>query len=216
MEKPVLIYCFDAYCGWCYGFSGAIKKVATNYADKLSFEVLSGGMIVGEKTPHIGATAGYIAQAYKQVEEYSGVTFGDDYLWHIKNPDQSDWFPDSEVPARALCILKEMVPAATVFLASDIQHALYLEGRDLTDPEAYNLILEKYGIDKAVFLEKLNSAEYSEKARQEFALCRQLQVTGFPCVFIQANDGKFYMVARGYTSYEDLTARIDAVLEQSA
>ena len=42
---------------------------------------------------------------------------------------------------------------------------------------------------------------------------KQLQVTGYPCVFVQTGDSKFNMVARGYTNYEILKERIDAVLK---
>jgi putative protein-disulfide isomerase len=66
--KPILIYCYDAYCGWCYGFSSVIKKIATEYENVLQIEVLSGGMVISEKPVHIGATAGYIQKAYKTVE----------------------------------------------------------------------------------------------------------------------------------------------------
>lgn len=44
--KPILVYCYDAYCGWCYGFSRVIKKIYEEYKDQLDFEVLSGGMIL--------------------------------------------------------------------------------------------------------------------------------------------------------------------------
>ena len=46
--RPTLIYCYDAYCGWCYGFSPVIKKIAAQYKDELYIEVLSGGMMVGD------------------------------------------------------------------------------------------------------------------------------------------------------------------------
>jgi putative protein-disulfide isomerase len=39
-----------------------------------------------------------------------------------------------------------------------------------------------------------------------------LQVTGYPCVFIQTGELKFVMVARGYTSYDDLKERIDKTI----
>ena len=32
--KPLLYYCYDAYCGWCYGFSTVIKQIAADYKDK--------------------------------------------------------------------------------------------------------------------------------------------------------------------------------------
>ncbi len=53
--KAVVYYCYDAYCGWCYGFSPVIKKIASAYKDKLSFEVLSGGMIPKEYERPISA-----------------------------------------------------------------------------------------------------------------------------------------------------------------
>ena len=89
--KPALIYCYDAYCGWCYGFSPVIKKIAEEKKEKLDTECFSGGMILPESPVHIKASAGYIADAYKNVEELTGVKFGSDYLWHIFNPDDSVW-----------------------------------------------------------------------------------------------------------------------------
>ncbi len=212
--NPTLFYCYDAYCGWCYGFSPVIKKIAEAYKDQLAIEVLSGGMVLPEKPTHIGTTAAYIQKAYTTVEEYSGIQFGPDYLWHINNPDLSDWFPNSEKPAIALCIFKEYYPERQVEFASDLQYALHFEGRDLTDDEAYRQLLEKYSIQPEAFYEKLKSEEYKEKAYYEFALCKQLQVTGFPCVFLQTGESKFYLLARGFTHYDDLKARIDNVLKE--
>ncbi len=211
--KPIVIYCYDAYCGWCYGFSPVIKKIASDYADRFDFEVLSGGMIITETPRHIKVTAGYIQQAYKTVEEYTGIKFGDDYLWHINHPDDSDWFPSSEKPAIALCIFKEYFPEKQVAFAADLQYALHYEGRDLCDDEAYRHLLEKYQIPVEAFYEKLHSESYREKAYYEFALVKQLQVTGFPAVLLQVEASKFYLLAKGYTDYTTLSSRIENVLK---
>ena len=210
--KPVLIYCYDAYCGWCYGFSPVIKELADEYKDKLETDVLSGGMILPEKPTHISAMAPYIQKAYKTVEELTGIKFGEDFLWHIFNYEDSDWYPNSEKSAIAMCIFKEFYPKRAVEFASGLQYALNYEGRDLTDDEAYRHLLEKYSIHPEVFYDRLNSEEYKEKAYYEFSLIKQLQVTGFPCVFIQTGELKFHMVARGFTDYEAVKERIDNVL----
>jgi putative protein-disulfide isomerase len=209
-----LFYCYDAYCGWCYGFSPVIKKVAEAYSTFFHTEVLSGGMILPEKPTSIALMAPHIQKAYKHVEELSGVKFGQDFLWHVFNPDQSDWFPNSEKPAIALCIFKEYYPDKQTAIASDLQYALNFEGRDLTDDEAYDHLLEKYSIQHEAFFTKLHREEYKEKAHYEFALCKQLQVTGYPAVLLQTDESKFYLLARGYTAYEDLKARIDNVLKE--
>lgn len=209
-----IYYCYDAYCGWCYGFSPVIKRISEEYKDRIAFEVLSGGMIITEKPRHIGITAGYIRQAYKVVEERTGIKFGTDYLWHINNPDDSDWFPSSEKPAIVMCIFKEYHPDRQVEFAADLQYALHYEGRDLCDDEAYRHLLEKYQLPAEAFYQSLHSDAYKEKAYYEFALCKQLQVTGFPAVLLQASESKFYLLARGFTEYDVLKQRVETVLAE--
>ena len=215
MAMKSLIYCYDAYCGWCYGFSEVMKKIYSKYRNTLDFEVLSGGMILPEEPVSIAATARYIEGAYRRVEEITGIKFGQDYLWHIQHPDVSDWFPHSEKPAIALCVFKDYYPDKQVSFAADLQYALHFEGRDLTDDEAYRLLLDKYNIDADEFYEKLGDEEYKERAHYEFALCKQLHVTGFPAVFIQLTDTRFYLIAEGFTDFETLDQRIENVLKEN-
>ncbi len=212
--QPTLIYCYDAYCGWCYGFSPVIKKIANEYKNQFYTEVLSGGMVLPEKPVHIKATAAYIRGAYKKVEELTNVQFGADYLWHINNPDKSDWFPSSEKPAIALSIFKEIYPDQQVNFIADMQYGLYDKGRDLTDDEAYRHLLMQYNISPDDFYSKLRTEVYKEKAYYEFQLCKQLQVTGFPQVLMQVTENKFHLLARGYTDYDTLRARIEMILHE--
>ena len=212
--RPVIFYCYDAYCGWCYGFSPVIKKFAEEYRQQFDFEVLSGGMIISETPRPIAVMAKYIQQAYKVVEERTGIRFGSDFLWHINNPDKSDWFLNSEKSAIALSVFKDYYPRQQVDFASDLQYALNYEGRDLCDDEAYRHLLDKYNIPAADFYTSLHSETYREKAYYEFALVKQLQVTGFPAVLLQVNESKFYLISRGYTDYETLKERVDNILQE--
>ncbi len=211
--KPTIFYCYDAYCGWCYGFSPVIKRIAEEYKDKFDLEVLSGGMIIGEQVQPIEKIAPYIKTAYKRVEEMTGIKFGEDFLWHINNPEQSDWQMNSEKPAIALCIFKDYYPERQVEFACDLQYALNYEGRDLDDDEAYRHLLEKYNIRHEAFYTKLKSEEYKERAYYEFGLCKQLQATGFPTVLMQLNETKFHLLAMGYTGYDELAERIGNALK---
>lgn len=214
MNIPTIIYCYDAYCGWCYGFSPVIKKIAAEYHNKLDVEVLSGGMMVGEQVMPIEKIGPYIASSYSRVEKLTGIKFGEDFLWHCKNPGKSDWVMNSEKPAIALCIIKEHSPQWQLEFAGDLQYALNYEGRDLDDDEAYRHLLDKYNLTPGIFYSKLKSDEYRDMAYYEFSLIKQLQVNGFPTVFIQTGELKFVMIARGYTDYETVKQRVDNVLNE--
>jgi hypothetical protein len=39
--KPKIIYCYDAYCGWCYGFSAVINKIWGKYKENIDFETFN-------------------------------------------------------------------------------------------------------------------------------------------------------------------------------
>jgi len=210
---PTLYYCYDAYCGWCYGFSPVIRRVFKEYRDRLAFEVLSGGMILPEKPQPIGVMAPYIQKAYKTVEGHTGIKFGKDWLWHIFNPEESDWYPSSEKPAIALCVFKDYYPELAIPFAADLQYALHEEGRDLTDDEAYRHLLEKYGIPDGEFYEKLHSPVYKAKAYEEFELVKQLGVTGFPTLLLQVSESRMYLLCRGYTDYETFRGALERALE---
>ena len=98
--------------------------------------------------------------------------------------------------------------------SGDLQYALNYEGRDLDDDEAYRLLIEKYNIPADEFYTKLHSPAYKDKAFYEFALVKQLQVTGFPAVLLQSAESKFYLLAKGYTNYDTLKSRLDLVLKE--
>ena len=213
--KPIFIYCYEAYCGWCYGFTPVIKKIEEKFKGQVNIEVLSGGMMIEENIAPIEKIGPYLQSTYKRVEEITGIKFGQDFLWHILNPEQSDWVMNSEKPAIALCVFKEYYPEKQIDFAGDMQYALNFEGRDLDDDEAYRHLLEKYGINPEAFYTKLHSEEYKQQAYYEFSLCKQLQVTAFPVVLIQLSETKFHLLASGFTPYEAMEERIELVLKEN-
>lgn len=210
--QPILIYCYDAWCGWCYGFSSVMQQLQQKYAERLPIEVVSGGMILPEKPIPVKMMAPFILEHYPKVEAVTGVNFGADFLWHMKNPDQSDWFPSSEKSAVALAIFKTYLPERQLDFATDLQHALFVEGRDLTDDEAYRHLLVKYGIDEIAFYEQMRQVSFLQKARDEFELCKKLQATGFPQLMLQVSENKIFLITRGYADYASVELKIEPIL----
>jgi len=127
---------------------------------------------------------------------------------------KSDWFPSSEKSAIALSVFKDFYPEKQVLFAASLQQALFAEGRDLSDDEAYRHLLHEYNIPEEDFYRKLKEETYRDKAHEEFALCRQLRVTGFPALFIQTGESRFHQIAAGYTDLETLQLRTEAVLAE--
>ncbi|MFM7709856.1 MAG: DsbA family protein [Ferruginibacter sp.] len=210
--KPLLIYCYDAYCSWCYGFSPVLRLLSDRYADVLTFEVLSASMISDENPTPIQLVSPFLLKTYKEVEEKTGIRFGPDFLWHIENPHQSDWAIHSTKAAIALCVLKELRPEETLNLAADLQTALFAEGRDLTDHEAYRHLLARYSIDPTFFYKELESIEYKIMAAVEEGMIKNFKVGAFPTLILQTGETDFFLISQGIDSYEDISARLDDLL----
>ena len=119
-DKIKVLYFYDALCGWCYGFSLVIKEVKTAYDDKFDFEIISGGLRLGDAVGPIGEVAPYIkAGAYKTVEQTCGVKFGDDF---VNGPlQEGTMILNSLQPAIALAIVKKLKPKKA-FEFSSILH----------------------------------------------------------------------------------------------
>lgn len=210
-----LIYIFDAYCVWSYVFSPIFRDILNKYHQSIDIEIISGGMILTDKPVHISI----LAPAYNELSEQVNNAFnkkmlGEDFLWHIQHSNDSDWFPNSSAPAKALIAFKELAFDRIGDIIVDVQYGLFNEGRDLTDDQAYLHILEKYNIDPDEFFEIMHSEKTNEIMEHEFNLTKRLQITAFPTILLQINIDKFYIVSQGYDSFENITQRISDLLAE--
>jgi len=201
--KPLLIYCYDAYCGWCYAFSPIILEIQDRFQNDFDFEVLSGGMILPATPRPISVIADFMLSRSAEIEATTGVNFGADFLWHLKNPELSDWYPDSLKPAVALAIIKTDFPEKQLAFATDLGYALNAEGRDLCDDEAYRHLLVDYEIPEEHFYKNLRNQDFIKLAQQDFETVKQLRISGYPALLVQANEKKIIRLFEGYRTFEE-------------
>ncbi len=212
MKKDIrVIYVYDALCGWCYGFSKVIHSFYENHQAEFTFEVLSGGMMTGDRVGTIDQIAPFIKTAYRTVEETTGIKFGEPYLKHL---EAGTMILNSEKPAIALSVFKSYFPEKAIPFAHDLQDAMYFEGRDANEDDLYRYLAVNFGIDPDDFEEKMTQESFLDAARYDFSLAKQLQVTGFPAVLVEAGKSSFYLIAKGYTDIDTLELRMENVLKE--
>lgn len=207
-EKPSLIYVYDALCGWCYGFSPVMEKFYEKYREEFQFIVVSGGMITGDRIGPIGEVAGYIKWAYKDVENKTGVTFGEGFLKGILAEGTTVF--TSIPPAKALIAFKLLKKDkdSDISFAGRLQKAIYYDGIEPLDAEAYADLAEEYGVNREDFLRSFDSKATEEKMKEEFAITGKLGVKGFPSIIVQVGDS-LVKIGEGYMPLEALEQRIE-------
>ncbi|WP_395626242.1 DsbA family protein [Daejeonella sp.] len=206
-----IIYVYDALCGWCYGFSKVIKECYETHKHEFEFEVLSGGMMIGDRVGSINNIAPYIKSAYQTVENTTGVKFGEAYLRVLQD---GSMILNSEMPSIALSLFKEYFPDQSVLFAHEIQNALYFDGREPNQIDTYRNIAVNHGIDPDEFEVKMKMESSKEAAYYDFALAKQLRVESYPAVLIQSSETSFHLIAKGYTDSATLELRIENVLKE--
>lgn len=212
MEKPQLMYIFDPFCGWCYGFSPVIKKLKDNFQDVFDFKVYTGGMVLGERVGTIGEKFAYIKNgAAAQVEQTTGVVFGEAFKQNILEP--GDYIVNSEPPSIAFTTLRALAPGNDVEIAHDMQNALYFEGKSFNDTDTYLELANKYSIDQKEFTRIYENPEARERTYAEFQMIQQLGVQGYPTVVVVIGE-QGYLVSRGYQPYEQISATLKKLQEE--
>jgi putative protein-disulfide isomerase len=208
--KPKILYFYDPLCGWCYGFSPVIQELEKKYSDKYDFDIISGGMITGDRIGPIGEVASYIGSAYKRVETTTGVIFGKDFL-DITLKNGTAIF--TSVPSSlALVVFKSFNTNQNINYGSLLQKAIYFDGVDPSDFDKYAEIAGSLGVDKNEFKSRLNDPKYMQETENDFKYSSESGVEGFPTVILKAVDGTYHQLSNGYTSFNTIESNLKSIL----
>jgi len=191
------IYVGDPMCSWCWGFAPVLDRMAEVY--EIPIRVIVGGLRPGPESEEIDdQMALTLAHHWEQVAHASGQPFDHAFLNR-----RDGWRYDTEVPAIAVVTMRELRSEDTLRFHSQLQHAFYAEGIDITEPTVYSALLKGFDVDADKFMELLGSEEMKAMAWKDFSEARSLGIAGFPTLVVR--DGEEYgIVTRGYLSADRL------------
>lgn len=201
-----LIYVWDAYCGWCYGFSKSLQAFHENHPE-LPITVLPGGLFVGQNKRPI-ASFQHISGANKRINQLTGVEFGAPYQALL---EEGTFTMDSEAAAKGFSALHYFAPERAYDLASSMQHAFYFEGKNLSDPATYRGIASAHHIDPEAVLARFEDKASTEDAYASFAKVQQLGTQSYPTLLLQKGD-ELFELGGGVMTPEKLEERLKSII----
>lgn len=175
----------------------------------MDFEVITGGMVTGARVGSISQIAGYISSAYKNVEETSGVLFGEAYLSGLLKDNSV--VMDSVPPSKAVEVVKQLNPAIQIPLVHALQKAHYFEGKDYNAESTYQYLCELFNLDNDRFIELWNSEEIAYRTNQNFQWSAQAGISGFPTTLLEYQQ-QYYLLAQGFLPLDQLEERLAKAL----
>ena len=196
-----LLYLTDVFCPWCYGFAPVMRRLAAEHPDR-PVRVL-GGNLMDEPQPLTGMleeyptireffarlqeTTGQSTEHFRQALEQAVAGTGPDLLMHS---------PAMNLP---LAALRHLAPGHELEQMEAFQMAFYAQGRDVMAAGALTAAMA----DPAIRSAARHDAAEAEEVMGEFLL--------YPTLYLE-HDGQRTLLARGYSDYASVRAKLDDAL----
>lgn len=203
MSQDSLIYIGDPMCSWCYGFSDEISKVKEATKGNYEFKLVMGGLRP-YNTETMADLGEFLKHHWEQVGERSGKEFKYDIL------SDKSFVYDTEPPARAVWVMRELKPEVEFDFFKDVQQLFYVDNANTADINAYKSLIEKYGVDFTKFASVFNSNEARLGIKEDYKLSGQMGIKGFPSVVLKRGE-EWYLICNGYNTSEELLKIISKI-----
>lgn len=206
--KPTLIYVYDPLCGWCFGFHSILEKLSERFRDRLTIRVIPGGLAVGEGAQPIKKGYGYIKDNLRQVEEITGVQFGQNFRLLA---EEGSYLYDSEPGCLAQTTINRLAPERAIDFSGRVQKAFFIDGLNLNDPETFLSLIEDYPVKPSEFETLYSSDEIKQITHQQFEWCREQDARAFPSLLLEIGP-ETGLMSRGYRPFDTLESHLHHLL----
>jgi putative protein-disulfide isomerase len=211
-EQPEaqIVYVFDAYCGWCYGFGPTVQQFWELNRGRIPFTAISGGLFLGERRLPL-RTFGHIEASNARISQLTGATFGEKYHALVRD---GSLVLDSESAAAGFAALREQAPDRAIELTNAIQRAFFQRGSSLSDVETFNALAREFALDPDRMAKYFHGTDARPAAMQDFSLARALGANAFPALLVLTEHAVARLDGVGATA-DGLTRQLDRALEES-
>jgi len=205
MMSPTLIYVADPMCSWCWGFSPVLEEIRRLYQDRLTFQLMLGGLRPGNTERFDASRRGYILQHWHAVHERTGQPFNFDFQMGLR------FTYDTEPASRATVVVRQLAPGEEWDFLKRVQEAFYVQNADVTQAETLERIAVALGLEISSFRQAYHDSKTRQLLWEEFDQSRQLGVSGFPALVGRQGQSVFPLM-HGYQDVKTLAPVINHYL----
>ncbi len=204
--STVLIYIADPMCSWCWGFSPVLEQIRHQYEDRVTFQLMLGGLRPGNTERFDESRRAYILQHWHAVHERTGQPFNFEFQM------EPTFTYDTEPPSRAILVTRQLAPSKEFVFMKHVQESFYVQNADVTQLEVLEGLAVNLGLDGVQFRQRFQDPRTKQVVWREFDQARQLGVNGFPTLLIRQGENVSTLM-HGYQSFEELIPIIDQHLQ---
>ena len=205
-----LLYVADPMCSWCYGFSPVITEIAERLAGFAPVRLVMGGLRPGETRPNRDKDKDYLRQAWAHVAQASGQAFNPAFF------ERENFVYDTEPACRAVVTIRHVYPQEALSFLARLSTAFYADNRDITQTDVLGDIAQEAGFNRAEFLVAFQSDSARADTQQDFAICQDAGIRGFPTLLAgidgQGSGGAergYSILTRGFCALDEMAGALE-------
>jgi putative protein-disulfide isomerase len=146
MKQLTLLY--DPLCGWCYGASASIRRLADEAACTVEF--IPVGLFAGAGARSLSGFAQHAWSSDQRIAQLTGKPFSTRYRERVLGDPAARL--DSGPATLALTAVARVAAERELPILEAIQAARYVDGRDVTSVSVLAELLRQHGCDDAASL----------------------------------------------------------------
>jgi putative protein-disulfide isomerase len=214
MPKQKFILVYDALCAWTKVFTPVVEQLLSEQKKAIDIQWISGSWIAADATEHwkkdvhkiqlsllsssmrMGADAFEAARLCRKLEHVS-----------VQN---------SEVPTKAMLVMQDEYPELLFSFLQKLQGAFFEEGACISTPDGLGHQLASFPVEKDSFIHRVFSLETHALWLEHQNSFELLGATSFPTLLFETEDGRLHVLAKGYTTLEQLRSKLNALHHQKA
>lgn len=194
--SQTLTYLYDPLCGWCYGAMPALSALFA--VGDVKIELMPTGLFADQGARPMDDDFAAFAWANDQrIEGMTGQPFTEAYRQSVLADRQQRF--DSGPATLALTALVATTSAQEYTALKAIQHARYVQGRDVTSPRVLADLLHSLGLTEAATLVRQPNDDIAavNQARitRAQSLMREFGARGVPTLVLESGRTRSLLVA---------------------
>jgi putative protein-disulfide isomerase len=209
--RTTVTYLFDPLCGWCYGASPTIQRLALQ--GDIRLELAPTGLFAGGGRVTDAAFADYAWSNDLRIQKLTGQRFSEDYRAQVLGHHGSRF--DSSAATLALTAVAMTAPVHELATLKALQEARYVQGLDTSDRNSVEQLLRDMGHDAAADLlandDQALLATNTARIQKAQRLMQVLGAQGVPTVLVTDEKGKRLLPGNMlYGAFDNLLTHIAA------
>ena len=198
------LYVMDPMCSWCFAFQVELEEFLIKHPS-VEVDWIMGGLAPDNDQPMDENLRQSISAYWHQIEKKTRVTFNHDF-WKVNTPYRSTY------PACRAVIAAELLKAkSSQKIVKAIQSAYYKEAKNPSLEETLISCAKSINIDEKQFLEVLKSEEVKHRFQEHLRISRQLQVRGFPALFLINDQDQAFPLTLGFCQSSKLEQEFNRI-----